>query len=164
MAVAPGNIGPAGRALRGLGAGVLAALAVAVTIWLDLVWGAGQSLTGQPYALAPAQTITRASLARDALMASAPLVPPLALLAALAGPWPMRALAVALVLGGWYWAGDRIGARFAADQGAAWLPGEAFGALIWQPVLTPALMALTALAYLWLIAVLNRPQTGPRGA
>lgn len=93
-------------------------------------------------------------------LAAAPLALPLGLLGALAGPWPMRAIAGLVAAAGWYWAGDRLGARLPGAEGA--LAGEAFGAVIWKGAPTAALMTASVAGYLWVIALVSRVRAAPR--
>lgn len=128
---------------KALLSGLAGVVLVAGTLWADVALGGG----GPGVLLA-------------AGLAAAPLALPLGLLGALAGPWPMRAIAGLVAAAGWYWAGDRLGAGLPGAEGA--LAGEAFGAVIWQGAPTAALMALAVAGYLWVIALVSRVPTGPR--
>lgn len=135
------------RAKRLFGALAVGALGAGVTA---LTLFANQRLSG------PALPETGQSLALTSLLASLPLWPLLALMAAFSGPWPFRALAAAMSALGWYWAGERLAASFGPALGQAWLPGEPFTALVWHPPLTALLWGATVALYLALLSRFNR--------
>jgi hypothetical protein len=147
------------RLLRAVLAGLAAALIVAATLWLNLRFGFGADLLGQPRAEAPTLPHSALSFARAALGAAAPLALPMAVLGALSGPWPIRAITLLVLAGGWYWAGDRLAMGFAGEFGAAWLPGEPFAEALFDPVLTPLALALALLGQAGLLKWLNRRAT-----
>lgn len=132
------------RLIGALGVGALGAGLTAATLLANLrLSGISLPETGQ-------------SLALTSLLAALPLWPLLALMAAFSGPWPFRALATALCAFGWYGAGERLAASFGGALGATWLPGEPFAALIWHPVLTPALWGATVGLFLLSLSRFNR--------
>ncbi|OOY21441.1 hypothetical protein BMI86_02390 [Thioclava sp. DLFJ5-1] len=141
---------PSARASRALGAGLIGAALVALTLWAHLMLGNFDTLAGLGYA-ERARTVTGLSLAFDVAKASAVLILPLALLAAISGPWPLRALLAALFALGWYWVAERVAGGFASATGGGWLPGEAFASLIYRPGLTPALWGGAVLVFLGVI-------------
>ncbi|MEX1662572.1 hypothetical protein AB4874_13065 [Thioclava sp. 15-R06ZXC-3] len=136
------------RALRAALTGVAGALIVALSIWGQSVFVPSAALAA--YAPAPFPVLL------DCLRFCAILILPLAVLAALSGPWPFKLLAYLMFALGWYWAGDRVGATFPAPGGGGWLPGEAFTALIYEPIVTPVLVLLGIVVFRQILRGLNR--------
>ncbi len=144
-------MGPsAARALRALRVAVLGAVIVTVTVWTNLWFGNGPALIEDGMVAAPTLPVGPVPLARDAALASLSLIPPLWLLAAISGPWPMRLFSAAMLAAGWYWVGQSVTSQFAGNFGTTWLPGEAFAELFYVPVLTPVLWFLAVAGYVWL--------------
>ena len=84
---------------------------------------------------------------------------PMVVLSALSGPWPIRAITLLVLTGGWYWAADRLTMGFAADFNAYWLPGEAFSQAFFDPLLTPVLLIGALVAQAALLKWLNHQPT-----
>lgn len=139
------------RAARALVAGLVGAAIIALTLWAHLMIGNFDALAQLGYAGPGSRPVTGFGLGLDVLRFSAVLIPPLALLAAFSGAWPLRALLAALFALGWYWVGEQVAGSFASPSGGGWLPGEAFSQLLYRPGLTPALWGLALLAYLIVI-------------
>ncbi|WP_417806852.1 hypothetical protein [Thioclava sp.] len=136
------------RALRAGLTGVLGALIVASTVWVQVVLLPSAAMA----ALNPAPL----TVLTDCLRRSAILIVPLGVLAAFSGPWPFKVMAYLMFALGWYWVADRVGAGFPAPSGGSWLAGEAFGALIYEPIAMPILALLSGLAFRQLLRALNR--------
>ncbi len=49
-----------------------------------------------------------------------------------------------------------MGATFPAPGGGGWLPGEAFTALIYEPIITPVLVLLGIVVFRQILRGLNR--------
>ena len=126
-------------------AALMATLVLIVTLWLHVLFGFGGALLGQPQALDPTRAHSALTFLAIVTSAALPFALPMAILYALSGPWPIRLITLLVFAGGWYWAADRTAGAFAADVGANWLAGEPFGALFFDPLLTP-LFLITALA------------------
>ncbi|KEO56121.1 hypothetical protein [Thioclava pacifica] len=139
------------RAARALVAGLAGAGIIALSLWAHLVIGNFEMLAGLGYAGPGSRPVTEFGLLLDTVRFSAILVLPQALLAAFSGPWPLRALLAVLFAFGWYWVAERVAGGFASATGGGWLPGEAFAALIYRPVLTPAIWALAVLTFVFVI-------------
>lgn len=147
------------RLIRALLGAIAAVLIVVATLWLQLRFGFGAELLGQPRANSPTLMYTPVLFAFESLRAAWPLIVPMAVLSALSGPWPIRAITLVVLAGGWYWAADRLALGFAADFNAFWLPGEAFSEALFDPVLTPALMLGAILAQAVVLKWINRQPT-----
>ncbi len=143
------------RALRALAAATAGALLAAITVWAHVIWINGTALTTSSYPMS-SEPLTRLTLLRDTGLPSLALIPLLWVLALLSGPWPLRFFSALLFLAGWYWLADGIANLFALHFGNTWATGEAFDALFYHPVATPALMGLSLLAYMVLLSRLNR--------
>ncbi len=99
---------------------------------------------GQGYPLFPGLTVSVASLALDAALATLAVLP-LAALSLWRG-WRLRALPV--LAGLWLWGGAMVIYPFVIDFGTTWQGTEALRALFLHPVRTPlALAALMAAGY-----------------
>ncbi|MBN2741072.1 MAG: hypothetical protein JXR35_09240 [Rhodobacteraceae bacterium] len=136
------------RALRAGLTGGIGALIVAWAIWVQIVFAPSAAMA----ALDPSPM----SVLSDCLRRSAILIVPLAVLAAFSGPWPFKLMSYLMFALGWYWVADRVGATFPAQGGGGWLAGEAFGALIYEPLATPILALLSVLAFRQALRALNR--------
>ena len=144
------------RVLRAALAALSVTAGAGVTLWAHLMLGFGADLLGQPQALAPSFINSPASYALLVGLHVALLFPVLWIGAVLSGPWPIRALNLLLLAGGWYWVADQIAFQFAADFGATWLAGEPFTELFYDPVLTPAFVILALAAQIVALRLLNR--------
>jgi len=133
------------RLVRSLGAALAGAALAGVTIVLHL-------------ALAPPEPGAALALAPAVMLRAVALVPPLALLATFSGPWPFKALSTLLFATGWYWIAQGVAGALPAPSGGGWLAGEAFDAVFYRPILTPALWAIAAISYFALLGRLNRVQ------
>lgn len=143
------------RATRALGTAIAGALIVALTVWAHVAFVNGTALTMGRDPMAPSLPLTKLNLLIDPVWRAALLVPPLWLLAMLSGPWPLRVFSALTLLGGWYWVAESQATRFAPHFGSTWHSGEAFNELFYHSPQTPALMALSLLAYLALLSRLN---------
>lgn len=140
-------------------AALSATIILIASLWLHVLLGFGGALLGQPQALDPTLTHTALSLLATITRAALPFTLPMAILYALSGPWPIRLITLLVFAGGWYWAADRTAGSFAADFGATWLAGEPFGALFFDPLLTPLFLAIALTLQLPLLTRINRPVT-----
>ncbi|KEO61593.1 hypothetical protein [Thioclava indica] len=136
------------RVLRASVTGLIGALIVALSIWVQIVFAPNAAMA----ALDPSPM----SVLTDCLRRSAILIVPLAVLAAFSGPWPFKLMSYLMFALGWYWVADRVGAGFPAPEGGSWLAGEAFGALIYEPFVTPMLALLSILAFRQALRALNK--------
>ena len=147
------------RLTKALLGGIASALIVAASLWLHMRLGFAAELLGAPRAGSPTLIYTPVLFALEALRASWPLALPMVVLSALSGPWPIRAITLLVLAGGWYWAADRLTMGFAADFNAYWLPGEAFSQAFFDPLLTPVLLIGALVAQALLLKWLNRQPT-----
>lgn len=153
------------RFLRAGAIALAGAALAAATVWVNVMAGLGPQVLGFGHGMTPSIPVTPLSLAIEVALRGLLLVPPLAVLAMISGPWPLRAISVLLFAYGWYFIADDIAFSYAIDFGATWRPGEPFAELFYRPLLTPALWIGASLAYLWLLSRLNRvPVTGRRAA
>lgn len=132
------------------------------TVWVNLMAGLGPQVLGIGHGMTPSIPVTPLSLAMELGLHGLLLVPPLAVLAMISGPWPLRALSLLLFAYGWYFIADAIAFSYAIDFGATWGPGDPFAELFYRPFLTPGLWIGASLAYLWLLSRLNRPPPAGR--
>ena len=140
-------------------AALMATFVLIVSLWLHVLTGFGAALMGQPQALDPAHAHSALSVLAVVTRAALPFALPMAILYALSGPWPIRLIVILVFAGGWYWAADRIAGAFAADVGAIWLAGEPFGALFFDPLLTPLFLGAALLVQVPLLKWINRAAT-----
>lgn len=100
---------------------------------------------GQGYPLYPGLTVTGLSLARDSVLATAPIPVLVGLVRWRAGHLPViRLAAVALAALLWFWAAAMLIDAFAIDFGTTWSGTEALRALFLHRLHTPFALALVA--------------------
>lgn len=152
---------PAARRIAAAAAtGIAGAVLVAVTVWMLVLWSLPEVI-GRPYPLAPSLVASRGSVLVDAVLNSAPVALPLAVLAWLRGPWPLVLLSALMLAAGWYQAAVGVADIFAFDYGTTWKTGEAFGELLARDGAAPLLCAIATGLYLALILTQVRRAARP---
>lgn len=140
--------------------GLAGALLVALSVWALVLWSLPE-VFGRPYPLAPSLVASRGSVLLDALLFSAPVALPLALLAWLRGPWPLLLFSALMLAAGWYQVAVEMADVFAFDYGTTWTSGEAFSELLARDGAAPLLCAIATGLYLALLLAQLRRAAWP---
>lgn len=152
---------PAARRIAAAAAtGIAGAALIAVRVWLLVLWSLPEVI-GRPHPLAPGMLASRGSVLFDAVLNSAPVALPLAILAWLRGPWPLVLLSALMVAAGWHQAAVCIADVHAFDCGTTWKTGEAFGDLLARDGATPLFCAIATGLHLALILTQVRRAARP---